>query len=318
MATGRSGEVITLIPSPWRSNLPACPSSSCATIGNTLLYDDEFVEKMRRKHDLCAQHDDEILVPSSQPPSPSSIHRVEHMVDVLRTTSSQSPQSVSGMLDIRCIRYPPPPRIKLEGGNHVSILRLADDNKQWERWTAGEEEAPSGLTKTEASAILRQRAGATAVKILKPLPDHQAARTKKRKLEHSDETRTVSQLKFPKVKRLIPTGNKASEEMDSTVSSRIQARKGVAASVPEQQNWRAIAGNGTATISPISSPQQDSGNVVQATPASQEPTLHVDPYNSPAESTLHTSFDLDSSFVSSSGRDREVAVRVLIFYSLGF
>lgn len=314
MATGRPDGVIALVPSPWRSSAPpACPPSTCTTTGNTLLYDDEFVVNMRRKHYFYAQYENEILVPSSRPPSPSSTHRVEHMAEVLRTALRQSPQSVPGMVGISCVRYRHGlPRVKLEGGDHVSIFRLANDERQWERWTAGEE-VPSGLTKTEASAILRQRAGTTAVKLSRTLPDSQATRTKKRKLASSDEASTTSQLKFPTVKRLIPAGNKASEANDSIIPSRIEARNSVAAPAPDQQSWHAIAGNGTAAITPISSPPQDPGKVVQAVPASQERSLHVDPYPAPAETTLHTSFDLDSSIVSSSERDCEAATTVLMF-----
>jgi len=294
MATGRSDDTITLIPSPWRPSPPPASSSTCTATRNTVLYGDDFLEDLRRRNDFCAQCDDELLVPSSQPPSPSSTRRIEYMVELIRAALKQSPQSVPGMLDIGCIRYPPAhTRAAPEGGS--CILRLADDEEQWGRWIAGDEEAPPGLTKTEASAILLQRVGGTAVKLSQPASDTQAPPAKRRKL---DEPKIASQLKFPTVKRLNTLRDKDLGGKSAPVAPAGEAQVGVTTVMPVQQSWRAIAANGTAAISPVPSPPRDLGNISQVA-SSQEPSLHVDVHPIPPGSALHTSFDPDSSIVSS-------------------
>ena len=282
MASGQPDRVITLIPSSRRSS-PATSSSTYAATKNCL-YGDEFIDNMRRKHNLYAQYNDEVLAPSSQPPSPSSACRVEHMIGVLRAALNRSPQSVPGMVDLGCVRHPPASRrVKAEYVNHAPILRLAEDEEQWRRWTAGDEKPPSDLTPTETSIIFRQKAGAIAVKLSRSASDAQLPRTKKRKLGSSDEVRSASQLNFPAVKRLKTPHNKGSEEKNALVAPN----------------------NGTAAVTPMSSPPRDPGNVVQVAPTSQDLPLRVDPHPAPTGSVLHTSFDLDSSIVSSPAWSRD-------------
>ncbi|KAF8319455.1 hypothetical protein DL93DRAFT_204607 [Clavulina sp. PMI_390] len=271
------------------SSLAASQTSTSSSFTPTLLYDQEFVERLQKAVEHTSELDSDILVPSSCPPSPRSEERISILSQAI--TRSLERGGSYAKFDLLCIRRPRDslkaslvPKASRDDGE-VSLLEDVD-LETISRQLRGELPVQRRESKTKTSDH------PTARSELNPNP-----KPPKKTKDLGAEVRATSQLPFPAIKRLTPSQNKppSASAPPATPITPLQH----SSSSPAYGHLRPI--DPTSTPRPLKRMRNGATKPSAAlgsnddNPQSRDVSLHLDSSLITPPSSMNLAFDINSS-----------------------
>lgn len=326
MSTSVANKPLVVIPKPRGVSDPRFLPSSHSTTSDSIqpsIYSDSLLSDLKHALEVLPYSSDDILVPSSCPPSPTSESRIEHLAKQLGDAVNSRPLALPSMLSLGCVRYCVPASSLLAGSSAPTVFPLPDTEEQWERWESGKEEAPPPMTRSEGQIFLRRsfclpsRTVSRSASI-QSNPVLTVTQTKKRKRTPSLEVRPAANLPFRAVKKLTshkkaaeptvspkgksrsPRPRRGSEASQQHPSDDVAPQPPTSSSPPHDIHAETtLRATPISTVLPLARESYAGPSSTTFTAASQEFPLQIDPSPLHPHHTVDSSFDIDSSMVSS-------------------